>query len=130
MSTLQNTSKRLLLYFCRAPSSKAASNAVAKSCQINWRIERIKTFGSIYFLNFWFGILQSQKLMSWKTFTLQYLELCFRFFKRKYNFFFTFITLNPRGRSRSIFRRNVKTKAWKDLFSIWFQKETTRNSIK
>ena len=35
--------------FFRAPSSKSASNAIAKSRQINWRIERIKTCGPIYF---------------------------------------------------------------------------------
>ena len=29
---LQNTYKHLLLYFCRAPSSKATSNEIAKSC--------------------------------------------------------------------------------------------------
>ena len=51
-SFLQNTYERLLLYFCRALYPKAASNAIAKSRQINWRIKRAKTCtcSSIYFL--------------------------------------------------------------------------------
>ena len=40
---------------------------------------------------------------------LQYSNLRFRFFECK---FFTFITLNDSGRTRLIFKINVKMKAW------------------
>ena len=49
-----------------------------------------------------------------------YLNLRFRFFECK---FFTFITLNPCGRTRLIFKINVKTKHEKDLFSFGLKKE-------
>ena len=37
--------------------------------------------------------------------------------------FLTFITLNPRGRTRLIFKRSVKTKHGKDLFRLNIKKE-------
>ena len=56
-------------------------------------------------------ILQSQKLVSWKIFTLQYLDLDFRFSNASLTFL-TFIT------------EMSKRKHGKDLFSFGFKKET------
>ena len=46
--------------------------------------------------------------MIWQTFTLQHLDLGF---SNANSNFFTIITLNPRGRVRSIFKRNIKVQA-------------------
>ena len=85
ISFLHNTSERLLLRFYRAPSSKTAFNAIIKSRQINWRIQKVKAYGLtyIYVLDFSNANLKV----------------------------FTSITLNPRDRTRLIFKRNIKTKA-------------------
>ena len=91
---LQNTSECLLLHFWRAPYSKVASNAIAKYCQIDWRIERLKTLGSIYFLQRLdltrikllvgnSAIIEVDELKI----TLQYLDLYLRFFECKFKHF-------------------------------------------
>ena len=63
-SFLQNTSEGLLLYFCKALSSKAASNAIAKSRQINWEDTKNK---DMWFTLFFAKIkFYKDKVAGWK----------------------------------------------------------------
>ena len=50
-------------------------------------------------------------------------NLCLRFFEYK---FFTFVTLNPSGRTGLIFKKLSKQKHGKDLFSFCFQKKSPK----
>ena len=54
-------------------------------------------------------------------------RITFRFHECRFKIF-TCITLNPRGRTRLIFKRNAKKKEWNRFTLLWFQKETTRKS--
>ena len=89
-------------------------DAVARSYKINWRTERTETCDSICFCKD--KILKDKvascefSSYSWKIFALQYLNQHFKFLKSKS---LTFITLIPSGKTRLIFKINVKSKAWK-----------------
>ena len=56
-------------------------------------------------------------------FTLQYLNLRFRFFECK---FFTFITVNSGDRNRLNLKEMSKQKHGKDFFNFGFKKENTQ----
>ena len=82
-------------------------NTVARSYKINWRTD------------IWFNlILQRKDIIKIKLLVVnaevtKVSEICiaiFKFFECK---FMVFITLNPSGQTRLIFKINVKLKAWK-----------------
>lgn len=81
--------------------------------QMNWKRERIKTCASIYFSKRYY--LTKIKLMvggSAITKVNGSKNIYITDFSNVNVKFVTFITLNPRGKTRLIFKKNVKTKAW------------------
>ena len=80
---------------------------------MNWKRERIKTCASIYFSKRYY--LTKIKLMvggSAITKVNRSKNIYITDFSNVNVKFVTFITLNPRGKTRLIFKKNVKTKAW------------------
>ena len=93
-------------------------HAIAKFCQISWRIVRKKTRGSIFF---WKDTAKINLLVG--NSAKKILNLRLRFFECK---FFMFITLYPSGRTRSILEQMSKRKQEKDFFSFGFKKKPPR----
>ena len=77
-------------------------NTVVRSYKINWRTERTKTCESIC-------ICEDENSAVTEVSELKNISIAiFKFFKCK---FLTYITLNPRNKTRLIFKINVKLKA-------------------